>query len=311
MISTRELSIISANGRNTLYTKIWYDNSIKYKGILQIAHGMIEHIERYNRFARYLVNQGYLVIGHDHLGHGKTAANEEELGYFPDIHMSQTLVDDMHQVSLAVKKEYPQLPLFILGHSMGSLLLRRYVMTYGDEIQGALILGTGRITPLALKAGELLVKFLMMLKGDDYHSPMIECILFGAYNKRFSANRFGKEWLTKDKAIVDEYMKDEFCHFTFSLSGIMMLIDTMKYIQNKAYIREIPGGLPVVFMSGTEDPFGDYGRGVNQIYERCKKSSLKDVTIRMYDNDRHEILNETDYRNVYKDIRKWLDKHCS
>ncbi|MBP3702189.1 MAG: alpha/beta fold hydrolase [Lachnospiraceae bacterium] len=310
MIEKETFKLKSSNQTNDLYVMLWKDNEKKPKGIVQISHGMIEHIGRYGETAEYLAEHGYVVIGHDHLGHGKTAADEAEWGYFPGGNPGHILVEDLHRVTLMAKEKFPGLPLFLLGHSMGSLISRRYLMTYGGELAGLLILGTGRMGRITLFFGNLLIKLLILLKGEKHHSMLTELIIFGAYNNRFSDNRFGKEWLTKDQEKLKEYVGDKACCFTFSLNGVAMLVEMMKFIQKKKHIQRIPKEVPVIFMAGTEDPFGEFGRGVNQIYETYRKLGLNDICVQMYDNDRHEILNETDRQEVFGDIAGWLDRHC-
>lgn len=309
MIGKEQLQVKSSNGVNDLFVMIWRKKDEDYKGIIQISHGMIEHIGRYEETAGYLAKKGYIVVGHDHLGHGQTVVSEDELGYFPGEQPSRLLVEDLHQITLEMKKRFPKLPFFLLGHSMGSLLARRYIMTYGNELDGVLILGTGRMNWFVLQFGKLFVKFLTWIKGEKYHSPVVEFIIFGAYNNRFGEDRFGKEWLTKDEKLKEAYVSDAKCQFTFSLNGIRMLIDTVLFIQKKENMKKIPLALPIIFMAGTEDPFGEYGRGVNGIYEAYQKLGLTDVKIQMYDNDRHEILHETDREDVCENIVKWLDCH--
>ena len=309
MVVREQLQVISSNGVNELFVMVWYKKEEEYKGIVQISHGMVEHILRYEEVACYLAQNGYVVVGHDHLGHGRSVVCDEELGYFPGEQPSKILVEDLHQITLEMKNRFPKLPFYLLGHSMGSLLVRRYIMTYSNEPDGVLLLGTGRINRFVLQFGKWFVKFLAWIKGDMYHSPVVENILFGEYNNRFSEDRFGKEWLTKDEKLKAAYVADKKCQFTFSLNGVQMLIDTVTFIQKKENMKKIPLALPIIFMAGTEDPFGEYGRGVNRIYESYQRLGLLDLKIQMYDNDRHEILNETDREDVYVNIVKWLDCH--
>ena len=300
----------SKDGIHKLNVVIWKpQNNNKVKAVLQISHGMIEFIERYDEFATYLVQNGYAVVGHDHLGHGSTVNNQDEWGYFVEQEASQTVVEDVYRVTCKIKEIFPDTKLILLGHSMGSFIARRYLMTYGKELDAAIIMGTGSQPKLMLIAGKLIIKVLKFIYGDKHRSKFIEKVMFGAYNKRFSDNRNGKEWLTKDEEICKWYCNEPGCSFLFTLNGYQLILETLGYIQRQTNIDKIPKNLPIYIVAGKDDPVGNYGKGVEHVYNVYKKTGIKDISIRLFENDRHEILNETDRQMVYKDILTWLDQH--
>lgn len=302
--------VSSKNKIHKLNVVIWKPkDQTKVKAVLQISHGMIEFIERYDEFATYLVENGYAVVGHDHLGHGSTVNNQDEWGYFVEQEASQTVVEDVYRVTCKIKEIFPDTKLILLGHSMGSFIARRYLMTYGKELDAAIIMGTGSQPKLMLIAGKLIIKVLKLIYGDKHRSKFIEKVMFGAYNKRFSDNRNGKEWLTKDVEICKWYCNEPGCTFLFTLNGYELILETLGFIQRQTNIDMIPKNLPIYIVAGKDDPVGNYGKGVERVYNVYKKTGIKDISIRLYENDRHEILNEIDRQMVYKDILNWLDTH--
>lgn len=303
-----QFSLPSADGIHQLHVVMWKPD-IQIKAIVQISHGMVEFIERYDDFAKYLNEQGFLVVGNDHLGHGQTAGNDDDLGYFCNENMSATVVNDLHTVTLYVKKYYPDIPYFLLGHSMGSFMARRYLMTYADELTGAIISGTGRQPKLTLTAGKMVASIIKMFKGDRYRSPFLKKTAFGTYNARIKPIRTENDWLTKDTAIVDWYNSNKYCTFPFTVNGYQTLFEVLTFIQKPENYNKIPKKLPIFMVAGDEDPVGEYGKGVTQIYQNYKEAGIKDISMKLYDGDRHEILNELDRETVYTDIAEWIGKH--
>ncbi|MBU3804040.1 MAG: lysophospholipase [Candidatus Cellulosilyticum pullistercoris] len=310
MVEKIEFFIPSTNGHNRLHTIMW-KSDCPTLAILQISHGMIEHIERYDDFANYLAEKGILVVGNDHLGHGKSVTSHDEFGYFNASDSSKTVVDDLHQLTTLIKSKYPGIPYFLLGHSMGSFMARRYIMTYGNELDGAIIMGTGQQPALALKAGKLLVHLISLFKPMTYRSKLIEQACFGTYNNRFKPRRTKSDWLSQDTAVVDAYIQDPFCDFTFTLNGYLTLFNTLSFIRRTQNIKQIPKSLPIFMVAGKEDPVGNFGKMVRKVYNHYKKIGIQDISLKLYENDRHELLNELDKKQVYADLYTWLKKHIS
>ena len=278
------------------------------KAILQIAHGMVEYIERYEAFALYLNSKGFLVTGNDHLGHGKSVNSKEEWGYFAKDDGNLAVLHDVYKLTQITKEKYPNVPYFLLGHSMGSFYARQYLCEFGKELNGAIIMGTG-CQPLALvQFGRLLTKSISLFKGWKYRCHFVNNIAFGSYNKHFMPARTTKDWLSKDTAIVDKYVADERCNFIFTLNAYYNMFTGISRLYDKKLLAQMPGELPVFFVAGEEDPVGDYGKGVLKAADMVKEAGMKNVSVKLYPTDRHEILNETDREQVYEDLYCWLEK---
>lgn len=303
----KEIYLPSTDGINKLHTTVFEPKETK--AILQISHGMIEYIGRYKGFAEYLNALGILVIGNEHLGHGLTAKNSSDLGYFGK-GLSKTVVDDLKVVTDYAKANYGKdIPYFLLGHSMGSFMARRYIMTYGKELTAAIIMGTGSQPSVVLSAGKLVANILSLVKGERYRSDLLVNLSTGAYNKPFADQKLTNAWLTKDEEIVHKYNTDPFCTFKFTINGYKTLFDSISFIQNKDNINNIPKDLPLLIVSGEKDPVGEFKKGVERVYNEYKNIGIKDLTLKFYENDRHEILNELDKEVVYQDIYNWLSKY--
>lgn len=297
----------SCDGVNQLHCVLWEPEGEEVKGVLQISHGMVEYIERYEYFAAQLTKAGYVVVGNDHLGHGKSV-KEDDLGYFAKEEGSKKVVEDLYRITQKMKKKYEGFPYFVMGHSMGSFLIRRYIMTYGNEVDGVVIMGTGFQPASVLGFGRLTVKVMKALKGERYRSSLCDNLSFGSYNKRIKSARTTKDWLTKDEKIVDAYLNDPYCSFIFTLNGFETLLSTIAFIQDKKNIVKIPKKLPVFMVAGAEDPVGAYGKGVRKVYEIYRNNQIQDIEMKLYPGDRHELVNELDRDVVCQDILSWLEQ---
>lgn len=279
------------------------------KAVLQIVHGMSEYIERYRDFAEYLCERGVLVVGHDHLGHGGSAASEADYGYFAKENGNQILVRDIHKVCQMTKREYPGVPYILLGHSMGSFLARQFLGMHGAELSGAVISGTGYMPAGMLKVAMVLCKIESRILGERYRSCLLRFMSFGSYNRAFQPNRTEADWLCRDEKIVDDYISDARCGFPFTVNGYYNLFLTMYKIVRKEYLERMPKELPVLFIAGEKDPVGDCGKGVHTVVELFEKAGMKDLECRIYPEDRHEVLNELDKDVVFGDVAAWMQKH--
>ena len=303
----KEIKLLSTDKKNELNVYIWECEG-KPEAILQLSHGMKEHLLRYDEFAKYISSKNILVIGNDHLGHGKSA-KKEDYGYFGN-GKSETVVNDLHKVTQYAKETYGNdIPYFLLGHSMGSFMARRYMMTYGNELSGIIISGTGSKPQLLILFGRFLIKTIEKFKGERYISDFITNIISGKNNDRIIDKKTEVDWLTNDEEIVKAYMNDDMCMFEFTLNGYDTLLEAMEFMQKKSNIKKIPKDLPMFFISGTDDPVGDYSKGVEKAYDDMCKASIKDVDIMLYHGGRHEMLNETIRDSVYEDVYNWIKKH--
>lgn len=285
-------------------------NNIKPKGIVQIAHGMAEHIERYSNFAMELNKNGYIVYGNDHRGHGRTANSLESLGYFADNDGWNLVVEDMYKLTNMIKNENIQLPIFLFGHSMGSFLSRSYIQRYGNEINGVILSGTGGSTGLLGDIGIFLVKNEIKKMGKKFRSKKMDKLSFGSFNKAFKPNRTDFDWLSRDTKEVDKYIDDELCGKIFTTGFFYDMLTGIKNLNKKENIKNIPKTLPIYFISGDKDPVGKNTRGVLQAFNSYRKAGIKNIKYKFYKDARHEILNEINREEVYKDIIEWLNEHC-
>ncbi|MFR5602540.1 MAG: alpha/beta fold hydrolase [Lachnospiraceae bacterium] len=307
MVKVETCYLPSSDGKSQLHMMHW-SGDCPVKAVLQISHGMIEHIGRYDEFARTLAEQGIAVAGHDHLGHGKSS-NPEDFGFFAEENGHSCVIKDIHRVSLRIAHLYPDVPHFILGHSMGSFFLRRYLTVYGQELSGAVIMGTGDQPSVLILAGLILSSLVGRIKGPRYRSPFLHNLVLGGYNKNFAPVETPSDWLSRDRDKVAEYVADPYCSFFFTCSAYQVLFQILRDLKSKRLLRQTPKELPVFLVSGDEDPVGDFGKGVIRVFRQLKRIGLTDVTMKLYPESRHEILNEINRECVYEDIASWVSSH--
>lgn len=306
-MARKTFSFLSADGKTRIHGVCWSTEAARPKGILQITHGMVEYIERYEAFAEYMNRQGFLVVGHDHLGHGASVGSKEDWGFFAEKRGGDILVADMHRLRRIVTKKYPQLPYFMLGHSMGSFLLRKYLCRYGTNLAGAVIMGTGDQPDAVLCFGKAVCRLTAAFRGWRYRSPLLQKLAFAGNDSRFRGENQANSWLTRDTEIVKAYSENPKCTFQFTLNGFYHLFDTIWYVKRKKNLAKMPKDLPLLFVSGEDDPVGAFGAGVRRVYRAYQSLGMQDLTIRLYPSDRHEILNELDKEQVYRDIEQWIE----
>ena len=307
MAKEEQMTYLSANGTTKIHAVKWMPEDGKYKAILQITHGMIEYIERYHEFAEYLTERGFMVVGHDHLGHGASVKDETEWGYFAE-NPSDTLVADMHSLRTTVQGENPGIPYFMMGHSMGSFIARNYLCRYGSGIGGAVIVGTGMQPAGLIFASKAMAGIQKLFCGSKHVSHFIDKAAFGGYNKRIDSPRTSSDWLSRNTENVDRYIEDELCGFTFTVNGFQTLFELIRRLQKQENLEKVPQNLPILMVSGAEDPVGDYGKGVHKACDSLKRAGVKNITVKLYENDRHELLNEDDAEVAMEDIWQWICK---
>lgn len=296
----------SRDGKTQIHAIEWIPEG-EIKGVLQICHGMVEYINRYDEFAEFMAGHGYYVTGHDHLGHGKSIQTEEDLGYFNEIRGNQYVIGDIHKLRELTMKKHPGVPYYMLGHSMGSFLLREYLTMYGTGLAGAIIMGTGYQGALVLNAGQLICRVLAAFKGWKYRSKFVDNLSFGSYNKKFEPAETTKDWITSDKERKKKYVEDPLCSYMFTLGAYYQMFEGMKVLTRKDSIARIPKELPILFVSGEDDPVGAFGKGIIKVYEKYKSAGIHNLSIHLYKGDRHEILNEVNRKDVYEDLRRWIE----
>ena len=289
-----------------VYVRRWEKADTTPSAILQIAHGMAEHVERYDEFARFLNERGIFVVGSDHRGHGQTGKKTGLMGYFAKSHGFDRVVDDLHEVNEWIQKEYRDIPVFLMGHSMGSFLARRYIQKYATSINGVIIMGTGGNPGLAAKVGKLIARWEMKRHGPTKPSERLDKMAFGTYNKNIPDPKTPFDWLSRDEKEVDKYIEDPLCGFVCSSGFFYDLFTGLELIHHNTLIQSIPKQLPVLIISGDQDPVGDYSQGVQNVIDQYKKFGLENLTSKFYEGARHELLNETNKEEVYEDIYEWL-----
>lgn len=307
MIHTEEFYFDSRDNIHKIHAVKWIPEG-DCVAVLQIAHGMAEHIERYDDFARFMAAKGFLVVSNDHLGHGKSAAEKEEYGYFAQNDAVTVVVRDMHRLKKIVQEENPGKPYFILGHSMGSFMLRNYLCRYGKGIDGAIVMATGSKSAGTTKGGIVLAHLIALFRGWKYRSPMMNRMVDGHNNDAITNPRTAYDWLSQDEQIVDAYIADEGCGFPFTINGLKAIAEAIDNLNKKDYLDKMPRDLPIAFFSGEKDPIGHWGKDVPLIVKQFEDMGMQHVSMKLYPNDRHEILNETNRKEVYTDILGWLEK---
>lgn len=302
-------TFLSSNQKNII-TYYVYTPCNTPKAILQISHGMCEYLERYEPFIEFLIEHDILVCGNDHLGHGHSIQPDGIKGFFGEHDGWKYLPMDLAKVTKRLKKQYPNTPYYLFGHSMGSFVARLYLSKYSNFIDGAIISGTSGTNYLA-PLGAKMIQIIKKYKGGLYRSDSIQKLLFGAYNKHYENVKTDFDWLSRDEAVVDNYQKDPDCNFIFTTSAFSDLIKMLLLISSNRWYQSIPHTMPLFIMSGTMDPLGNYGKGIQEVYMKLQKQGIKDINIKLYDNYRHELLNELEKEHVYQDLLEWILNHIS
>jgi len=302
-----EIYYDSRDGVNKVYACYWIPDG-EIIGILQLVHGMCEHMGRYDEFATYMAECGILVVGNDHIGHGKSVKTKEDWGYFCENDPVTVVVRDIHRLKKMTQEKYPGKKYVILGHSMGSLMLRNYLFKYGKGIDGAIIMGTASHKAPELYSGMLLLKIIAAFKGWKYRSAFADSLVAGDSNKAIKNPRTKSDWLSRDPEMVDKYIADEACGFMFTLNGEYTVAESVRRLNNKKELAAMPKDLPVLFVSGSDDPVGNFGKGVNRAYKQFIDAGMKKTSMKLYPGSRHEPLNEICRQEVYSDMFDYVTK---
>ncbi len=307
----------STNKVSRLHGYIWWpEEGVTPRAVVQLVHGMAEHIGRYDEFARYLNGKGFVVYGHDHMGHGQSVASRDELGDLPVENGRQILVEDVHRVRTEalshISGTYGVLPpLFIFGHSMGSFVVRAYLASHAYGIAGAIICGTGFMPPRTSAVANVLARAIAKARGGSYHSKLLHKMGVGAYAQDIEDAETELDWLSHNRGNVDRYMADDLCGFMFTAGGYATVTDLMRFVCSKECVEAYPKDLPLLYIAGTEDPVGECGEGVSQAADLAHGAGVTDVRCRLYAGMRHEILNERGRQVVFDDIVSWLEGYLA
>ncbi len=299
----QRFSILSTDGKTGLAAyRLVPENP---RVMVQISHGMCEYLLRYRALAAYFAEEGILVFGHDHLGHGASVASEQELGFTVHGGGAEALIEDVCSLALKMKNEYPDLPLVLFGHSMGSFIARAAVEKHPDIYSAAIFCGTcGSGMPTGL--GRALTRCMMFFLGEEHRSKLIKKIAFAGYNKTYPQPCDENAWLSRDEAVVKAYNDDPLCGFPFTLRAYHDLFTLIGQITRSEWAENMPKDVPVLVTGGEADPVGAYGKGMREVADRLRTAGVRDVTLRLYPDMRHEIHNELEHEKVWKDLREWI-----
>lgn len=296
----------SSNSLDSIAYYVWTPSG-NPRAVVQIVHGMCEHMGRYEEFARFLASKGIVVCGHDLLGHGYSAKTDDDLGFFASSDGDKYLIEDVEKLRAIMRKKYRRLPYFLLGHGLGSCVARAYSAAYPEENIDALIISGTCGDDISTKSRKLVANTISLFRGKRHRSPLLFKIAFGGYNKRFTneiKESKGNAYLTTDKEELSRYNSDKFCTFRFTARAyhdMFMIID-----YNKEHLP--PCSLPIYIFSGSEDPVGDYGQGVNALYDKYFDAGISDLTLKIYENERHEVLTGVKRLEAFDDLSAWIDR---
>ena len=309
MAKFAEFTFPSSDGLHDIHCSLWLPDEGAPKGVVQIVHGISEYVNRYDHLARFLTDHGYAVCGEDHLGHGRTGKQDNRFGVFSHRDGWALVTDDVRALRKLMGEKFPSIPYFLLGHSMGSFLVRTYLCRFPGEVDGALLSGTGQEPGPVVAAGKLLAGLIAKRKGYDHFSPLVHDMALGAYNKQFAPNRTSADWTTRDEAVVDTYVADPFCQIKPTVSLYRDMLGGLQYIASPRALSQMDPNTPVYLYSGDQDPVGANGKGVRKVHGYFQKHGTKDLSLKLYAGGRHEMHNEINKEEVFSDVLVWLEKH--
>lgn len=300
---------IKGNDGHKVFVYYW-DNVSEPKGVIHIFHGMAEHAGRYKRLAEYLNTKGFIVYANDHRGHGKTTGTIEELGYIGEDGFNR-IVEDQHIIKEVIKEKYPELPIFVLGHSFGSFIAQEYITRYGGEIQGVILSGSALMKGIDVTLGKFIATIEKSIFGDKKKSNLMDRLSFGSYNKKIKDSKSQFEWLSTDLEEVKKYDDDPFCGTVFTTGFFYNFFKGLSKLYKKDRLDKIPKKIPIFILAGDEDPVGRYGKSVRKLHDLYIDTGIEDVTMKLYKGGRHEMINELNREDVYEDILGWINQCLS
>jgi len=293
---------VSTSDHTDVYVKKWFKTEVKPKAIVQLSHGMIEHIQRYHDFSTFLLENDIFVYGNDHRGHGKTGGQQGQLGYFSDRNGFTNVMEDIHEITKIIKSEYPKTPLILFGHSMGSFLARHYIQFYSNDIDGLILSGTGFFPTITNISGRALASILPAKKK----SSLMNTLAFGTYNKKIVNKKTNFDWLTRDEEAVTKYIDDPQTGYIPTARFFYDLMDGLDKIHKKNLNKNIRKDLPILLISGEADPVGNYSKGVWKVAKIYNQIGLDNVKTVLFEGARHELLHEINKEEVYSTIYNWV-----
>ncbi len=306
MVTKEPYYFRSANSINMICGMKWIPSESPI-AVLHICHGMAEHLVRYDAFATYMAEKGIVVIVSDLVGHGHSVSNKDELGYFGDYLVNSRLIADMFSAKTMIQKTYSHLPYFVLGHSMGSIIVRQYMMTHKENLDGVILIGTVDYPDWMCRVGKGAIKLMSLFHKEKmrYRSHLVNQLGLGGFDKAYKHEGLRNSWLSRDKEEVQAFNHDPLCNFTYTIGVYRDVLDGLLECHNKRRLAFSPKDIPIAIMSGTKDPCGNMGKTPKKIYRQYKKLGFQ-VGMKLYKGARHEILHETNREEVYEDIYNWM-----
>ena len=308
MANRKEFTFLSSDGKTPIHAIEWSPEGAP-TGVYQIAHGVSEYALRYEPFAEFLTGKGFVVVANNHIGHGQSVAEGAAPLYFGEENGWMNVTDDMKQLRDMTHEKYPDLPYFLMGHSMGSFLTHTYLIRYPGTVRAAIIMGTGQQPGYMVAGGRLAAKVIGRRTGFDKFNATVNNLAFGAYNKPFGQTRTDLDWLSASEENVDRYIADKLCGGGATTGLFHDMLGGIGFITRASNLAKMDMSTPILFISGEMDPVGDLGKGTRKAYESFRRAGVQDVELKLYPGLRHEILNEKENDQVYADIWAWVEKH--
>ncbi len=296
----------SASGRDRIRCRAWTPDGT-VRGAVQLVHGVAEHTGRYGAFGETLAAHGYAVVGDDHLGHGLTAADASERGWFAESDGWEKLLRDERTLRNIIAAKYPGVPIILFGHSMGSFLARELIARCPGDYAGCVLSGTGHTPVIVCRLGRVLTGLTIRLRGGRYRSEALQRLAFGRYLRGVENPVGPYAWMCRDEAVVRAFDDDPLCGFTGTAELMHEMLKGLEHIARPSLMRRVNPALPVLIVSGGADPVGGWGRGVRTVAERLRRAGMTDVTLKLYPGARHELVNELNRDEVYADLLRWLE----
>lgn len=297
---------INVKDNMKIFLRVW-DNVKNPKGVIQIFHGMAEHSGRYDDFAKYLNQNGYILYADDHRGHGYSQFDNKPLAYIGKDGFNN-IVEDENIISEIIKEKYKDLPLYIFAHSFGSFVGQEYIIRYSKDINGIILSGSAKQSGIDVKIANILASIQNKLFDDKSEAKLIDKLSFGSYNDKINNQRTKFDWLSRDKDEVDKYIEDDFCGYISPINFYYNLFKGFENLYEIDRLRVISKKLPILIMSGDMDPVGKYGESVKELYNLYENLNIEDLNIQLFKDSRHELLNEINKKEVYKYILDWLEE---
>lgn len=304
-----EFYYLSSDNKTQIHAVEWKPEK-EIIGVIQIAHGVTEHILRYEQFAEFFTQKGFVVVGNDHLGHGTSIAKNSKPMYFGPKNSWNFVVQDIETCRKMTKEKYSDIPYVLLGFSLGSFLVRTYLIDYAKEpIDASIIMGTGYIPNFKIAIAKMIANNEAKKVGEENTSSVIKSLTFETYNKLFKPNRTECDWLCSNEKAIDEYLADPLRGKNYSAGLFIELLSGMQYTSNLKNIKKMNKKIPIFLLSGDKDPVGEFGKGVIKTFDILRKAGIENVDIKLYKGLRHDILHEENRNNIYADIYNWLEKN--